>query len=53
MQNRPHILPAASRREFLSQCGCGFGALAFGYMLGLEGLLARASNAKIDPLNPL
>src|SRR6266851_5861091 len=47
------IDPLCSRREFLSKCGCGFGALAFGYMLGLDGLLARASNLKIDPLNPL
>ena len=42
-----------SRREFLSKCGCGFGALAFGYLLGLDGLLARAASARIDPLNPL
>ena len=42
-----------SRREFLSRAGCGFGALAFGYLLGLDGLLARASNLKIDPVNPL
>ncbi len=27
IQKQPHILPATSRREFLSQCGCGFGAL--------------------------
>src|SRR5205809_1023583 len=47
------IDPLHSRREFLSKCGCGFGALAFGYMLGLDGLLARASSLKIDPLNPL
>jgi len=53
MSNRPHILPATSRREFLSKCGCGFGALAAGSMLGLDGLLARAANAKLDPLNPL
>src|SRR6266545_844435 len=53
MTYRPHILPATSRREFLSRCGCGFGALAFGCMLGLDGLLSRASNLKIDPLNPL
>src|SRR5437773_5689803 len=53
MISQPHIVPATSRREFLSKCGCGFGALAFGYMLGLDGLLARASNLKIDPLNPL
>jgi len=42
-----------SRREFLARAGCGFGALAFGYLLGLDGLLARAANLKIDPLNPL
>ena len=50
---QPHILPATSRRDFLTKCGCGFGALAFGHMLGLDGLLARAANIKIDPLNPL
>src|SRR5213593_456051 len=47
------IDPLHSRREFLSRAGCGFGALAFGYMLGLDGLWARASSLKIDPLNPL
>ena len=50
---RSHIRPATSRREFISKCGCGFGALAFGYLLGLDGVLARASNIKLDPLNPL
>lgn len=50
----PHVLPPTSRRDFLCRAGCGFGALAFGYMLGLEGFLTRASNlAAIDPLNPL
>jgi uncharacterized protein (DUF1501 family) len=44
----PHILPVTSRRDFLCRAGCGFGALAFGYMSGLEGLLARAAN----PLSP-
>src|ERR1051326_2249818 len=44
---------AWSRREFLSRCGCGFGALAFRHMRGLDGLLARASGPPIDPLNPL
>src|SRR5881397_1186080 len=53
MTRQPHILPATTRREFLTKCGCGCGALAFGYMLGLDGLLARASNLKIDPLNAL
>src|SRR5438093_857915 len=53
MTRQPHILPATTRREFLTKCGCGFGALAFGYLLGLDGLLARAANLKINPLNPL
>ncbi|PYJ80671.1 MAG: DUF1501 domain-containing protein [Verrucomicrobia bacterium] len=52
-QKQPHILPATSRRDFLTKCGCGFGGLAFGYLLGLDGLLARAANMNIDPLNPL
>src|SRR6266496_3020807 len=42
-----------SRREFLSRAGCGFGALALGYLLGLDGLLTRASGARIDPVQPL
>ncbi|MBI3852099.1 MAG: DUF1501 domain-containing protein [Verrucomicrobia bacterium] len=53
MQNQPHILPATSRRDFLRRAGCGFGGLAFGYLLGLDGILARAGNITIDPLNPL
>src|SRR5437016_7135962 len=53
MPSRPHILPATSRRDFLTKCGCGFGGLAFGYLLGLDGLLARAAKINIDPLNPL
>src|SRR5262245_7688071 len=47
------ILPLHSRREFLSRAGCGFGALAFAHLLGLDGLLARASSLKRRPLNPL
>ena len=53
MNYQPHILPATSRREFLTKCGCGFGALAFGYLLGLDGLPARAAAVSIDALNPL
>src|SRR5437867_12221198 len=49
--HRLDLLP--SRREFLCRAGCGFGALAFGYLLGLDGVLTRASNIRIDPLNPL
>src|ERR1051325_4206193 len=45
--------PLHSRREFLSRAGCGFGALAFGYLLGLDGLLTRASNPAIAPIKPL
>ena len=49
----PHVLPITSRRDFLCRAGCGFGALAFSYMSGLEGLLARAASPAINPLNPL
>jgi uncharacterized protein (DUF1501 family) len=52
-QTLPHVLPPTSRRDFLGRAGGGFGALAFGYMLRLEGLLARASNVAINPLSPL
>jgi hypothetical protein len=47
------IDPVHSRREFLARSGGGFGALALSYLLGLDGLSARAENAVIDPLNPL
>ena len=42
-----HIQPVASRREFLQRAGGGFGALAFSYLLGLDGVFSRAqaSNA--------
>jgi hypothetical protein len=53
MQAIPHILPVTSRRDFLCRAGCGFGALAFSSMLGLDGVLARAAQTAIDPLNPL
>src|SRR5207247_2652035 len=46
-------LPATSRRDFLRRAGCGFGGLAFGYLLGLDGVPARAGNIAIDPLHPL
>ncbi|MBM3841211.1 MAG: DUF1501 domain-containing protein [Verrucomicrobia bacterium] len=52
-QITPHVQPPTSRRDFLCRAGCGFGALAFGYMLSLEGLLARASGLRINPLSPL
>lgn len=49
----PHILPVTSRRDFLSRAGCGFGALAFNYLLALDGASAHAAGVSIDPLNPL
>src|SRR5438270_13779877 len=48
-----HIQPVRSRREFLQRAGCGFGAMAFSYLLGLDGFASRAENVKLDPLNPL
>src|ERR1041384_2650366 len=49
----PHILPLTSRREFLHRAGCGFGAIAFSYLLGLDGVLGRAAEmAAVDPLAP-
>ena len=51
--SRPHVLPVHSRREFLQRAGCGFGALAFAHLLGLDGLLANGAPALNTPLNPL
>jgi len=45
-----HVVPPVSRRDFLCRAGAGFGALACGYLLGLDGI-ARATNVAIDPLN--
>ena len=50
MKDRPHVLPAQSRREFLQRAGFGFGAMAFSYLLGQE---ARGENVRMDPVNPL
>jgi hypothetical protein len=36
----PHVSHVASRREFLSRAGAGFGAIAFSYLLAQDGLLA-------------
>jgi hypothetical protein len=49
-----HFPPVASRREFLQRAGCGFGALAFSYLLGLDGFIARAGGETmtIDPMLP-
>jgi len=53
MRYQPHIVPVSSRREFLYKAGCGFGALAFSYLLGVDGAVARAEgNATVDPFAP-
>src|SRR5437868_3231885 len=49
----PHILPVHSRREFLQRAGFGFGAMAFSYLLGLDGLSSNAETIKPDPLHPM
>ena len=41
-----------SRREFLNRVGGGFGALAAGYLLGLDGFVSRA-RADGAPANPM
>src|SRR6476659_10037129 len=51
MRYQPHIIPLSSRREFLYKAGCGFGALAFSYLLGMDGQLARAQSV-VDPFAP-
>ncbi len=51
MQPPSHLLPLASRRAFLRQAGCGFGALALNHLLGLESTAHASGSAA--PLNPL
>jgi hypothetical protein len=53
MQKNSHFRPVVSRRDFLQRAGGGFGALAFSYLLGLDGFSARARAATATALNPL
>jgi hypothetical protein len=53
MRTTNHIVRPASRREFLTRAGFGFGALAASYLLGLDGYKTCAGNVAIDPLDPL
>lgn len=53
MNQQPHVIPAHSRRDFLTRAGAGFGALAASYMLGMDRWKTHAANVRIDPLNPL
>ncbi len=53
MQPPPDLLPLASRRAFLRQAGCGFGALALNHLLGLDSTaLASGSAVALNPLLP-
>lgn len=45
----PHVLPATSRRDFLSRTGSGFGSLALAYLLKEDGFFAQAAESN----NPL
>ena len=46
----PHMLPVASRREFLYRAGGGFGALVFSYLFGLDGFFVRVvGDALVNP----
>src|SRR5882762_5437728 len=51
MSQQRHIVPSASRREFLRRAGGGFGALALSYLLSLEKVgHAASSRTAIHPL---
>jgi len=52
MRFQPHIVPVTSRREFLYKAGCGFGALAFSYLLGMDGVARGESGVVLDPFAP-
>ena len=52
MRYQPHIIPVSSRREFLYKAGCGFGALAFSYLLNMDGVARAQSAALTDPFAP-
>ena len=48
MDNTPHVVPVRSRREFLTKCGSGLGALAFAHLLSEDSFSAVTA-----PRNPL
>lgn len=52
-QHSPHVIPALSRRDFLTRAGFGFGGLAASCMLGADGFKLRGANVQMDPQNPL
>jgi hypothetical protein len=54
MKSMPtHRFPAVrSRREFIQQAGCGFGALAFSYLLGLNGVNVAGAATSLPTKKP-
>ena len=49
----PHIMPVASRRDFLSRAGSGLGAIALAHLLDGSGLpTASAATTAPHPLAP-
>jgi hypothetical protein len=50
---KPHVLATASRRDFLVQAGCGFGALALHYLLQRDyySVLADGTQKALNPLS--
>jgi hypothetical protein len=52
--NVPHVVPAATRREWLMHAGSGFGVLALSYLMNREAAWASAvDGATPSSLNPL
>ena len=47
MAHTPHLPSTASRREFLTRAGCGFGGLALSYLLFRDGISPPARAAQV------
>src|SRR6185295_1827130 len=54
MNSQPQFrYPYASRREFLTRVGGGFGSLALSWMLAEQAQAAFTQTVRIDPVQPL
>ena len=51
---RPHVVPVRSRRDFLAKAGSGLGAIALGHLLNQSGFIPQglAKEAVRNPLAP-
>jgi hypothetical protein len=49
LNNRRHVIPVRSRREFLTRCGSGLGALAFAHLLSQDGFSAVTTKNPLAP----